>query len=138
MNTREVSHPDPRIRRAGCKYAAAILNHTNPCRGDGNMKEQVQRFVESVERYQLMSRRVREVLLEYGIPVAFHLVYRNFANRVLKVKDKFELLTRHIQILEAEQRAVMYGCDRQVLERICRDVLDYDVEKMAAELNYGP
>jgi len=137
MNIASITHPDPRVQRAGRKYAAALLNHTNPNRGDGNLREQVQNFMESSERYHVMVRRMREVLDELAIPQAMGLVYRNFGLRVLKVMDRFALRTRHILVLEAVDRALMYGCDRQVLFRISREVLDYDIDKMAAELGMG-
>ena len=135
MNIADISHPDPRIQRTCRRYALGLMRNPNVRRGDGNVQEQVQNYMESTERYQILSLRVREILTEYDIPYSVSLVYRNFANRVLKVMDKYELLTRHIQILEAVDRGIMYGCDRQILFRICRDILGYDIEETGRELH---
>ena len=105
-------------------------------RGDGNLKEQLGRYLQATERLQVLSRRVREVMEEQGVPLSAILPYRNFARRVLKLIDKFEMRTRYIMVMEAVGDAVAYGCDQAILVRICRDVLGYDIEDRGQEPNY--
>jgi len=135
MNFAEITHPDPLVMRASRRYAARVANNPMVRRGDGNVAEQVQRYMKSSERFQVLSRRVREVLDDLRIPRFMSLPYRNFALCTLKVMDRFELRTRHIMILEAVDRAAAYGCRRDVLERICRDALGYDIEETVRELH---
>ena len=136
MNLGDIKHPDPRVQLACRRYAAGIMRDPRIRRRDGNVEEQVRRFMESSERYHLTVRWIGEILNESGIPLSSSLPYRNFAGRVIKVMEKFELLTRHMQILEALNRAVAYGCNPAVLYRICREVLKYDIDEKAAELKF--
>ena len=135
MNLADITHPDPRVQRACRRYASALVRHSGMRRGDGNLKEQLGRYLQATERHQVLVRRVREVLEDYDIPMSLGQPYRNFAARVLRVMGKFELRTRHILILEAVDRALAYGCDRQILKRICREVCGYDFEERGRALN---
>ena len=106
-------------------------------RGDGNLREQMARYLEAAERFQLIVRRVREVLEDYDIPQSLGQHYRNFASRVLKITGRFELLTRHVMVVEAVRDAVAYGCNQGILERISREVTGYDIEERGRELKCG-
>jgi len=136
MNLFDIKHPDPRIQSAGRHYAAGLLREPGVRRGDCEVVEQTQRYLESVERYQMLARRVRELLDEYEMPYSVCLLYRNFAYRVRKVLDRFESVTRYVLVCEALGRAVAYGCDRPVLRRICKEVLGYDLD--LADRENGP
>ena len=137
MNLAEITHPDPGVQRVCRRYAARVMSDQRVRRGDGNLKEQVQHYLEFVERSRVLAGKVREVLDSQEVPKAFSLLYCNFAKRVRKVMDRFALRSRHLQILEAMDRFRMYGLDEQTLQRICRDVLGYDIEEMGRELGIG-
>jgi len=136
VNLADITHPDPRVQRACRRYASALMRNSSMRRGDGNLKEQLGRYLQATERLQVLSRRVREVMEEQGVPLSAILPYRNFARRVLKLIDKFEMRTRYIMVMEAVGDAVAYGCDQAILVRICRDVLGYDIEDRGQEPNY--
>jgi len=134
----DIYHPNNRVERACRRYARSLMNGSNSRRGDGNIKEQVQRFQESSERYSLVNLKVRQLLNSYPIPHWCSLLYVNFTNHVTKIMDRYESRTRYYLVLESLNRWMAYGCQEKVLKQICRELLNYDVDKAAQEANAAP
>ena len=137
MNLAEVTHPDHRVERASRRYARTLLTGTNPHRGDGDIREQVQRYQEARVRLATMEQQVRQLLNDRDVPYWFCIHYVNFARRVNRVMSRFESKTRWYMVQEAVARWQAYGCDTEILEEICRVVLDLDPDEQTTEGTAG-
>lgn len=129
MNLAEITHPDRRVEMASRRYARTLLTGSNPHRGDGNIREQVQRYQEATVRSALLAQQVRLLLNDRDVPNWYCMLYANFARRVAKVMSKFGAKTRYLMVQEAVVRWQAYGCEREILHEVSRSVLGYDLDE---------
>jgi len=117
-----------RVGRASRRYAATIKYGRNPPRGDGDVREQAQRFEQAMVWREMRLAVVRRVLERLDILPYQQWHYLNFAKRVDKLARNFEALALRMQVGHAVDRWTDLGCDRGVLRSICREVFEIAVE----------
>lgn len=113
------------------RYVGSVRQGLVPCRADGDAAGQAANYRESAERAELRAEQVRHILNRRGGSLIQFILYRNFGLHVDKLCRDYSDETLHLRVLDAVARWVGYGCTRQILADICREVFKLEVDQYA-------
>ena len=116
------------VDRAVQRYAASLRQGSNLCRADGNSESQTENFRDAFERASLRYAQIKEVLCDSGVVVCQFVVYRSFGLHVDKLCRDYSGESLRLRALDAVLRWQCYGCTREVLKEICRQVFKLEVD----------
>ena len=116
------------VDRAIKRYATTLRQGKNPCRADGNPAGQMENYRNAIERVELRYSQIRELLMGKGVPTIHFSFYRSFGLHVDKLCRDHAGETLRAGVAAAIARWVCYGCAREVLADICREVFKLEVD----------
>jgi hypothetical protein len=116
------------VDRAIKRYATTLRQGKNPCRADGNPAGQMENYRNAIERVELRYSQIRELLMGKGVPTIHFSFYRSFGLYVDKLCRDHAGETLRLRTNDAVARWVNYGCAREVLADICREVFKLEVD----------
>jgi hypothetical protein len=110
------------------RYVRSIRQGSAPCRADGNAEGQASNYREAAERAELRAEQVRHILNERGVSLIQYVLYRSFGLHVDKLCRDYSDESLRLRALDAVLRWQCYGCTREVLKEICRQVFKLEVD----------
>jgi hypothetical protein len=108
------------------RYVRSVRRGSVPCRADGDANSQAANYRDAVERTELRAEQIRHILNERGVSLIQFVVYRNFGLHVDKLCRGYSGESLRLMVTDAIARWVSYGCAREVLADICREVFALD------------
>ena len=121
---RSILSVDCAVRR----YAGSVRQGSVPCRADGNADGQAANYREAAERTELRAEQVRKVIMAHGVSLIQFMIYRNFGLHMDKLFRDYTAESLRSGVAAAIARWVCYGCAREVLADICREVFKLEVD----------
>jgi hypothetical protein len=116
------------VARATRRYAGSVRQVSVPCRADGDSAGQTDNYRDAAERSELRYEQVKKVLCDLGVPTIQFVTYRGFSLHVDKLCRDYDGETLRARVLDAMLRWICYGCTREVLADICREVFKLEVD----------
>jgi hypothetical protein len=116
---------------AACsRYERALLRGRCSRRADGNVAEQVARYR---ERYAVVAEEdalIRDVLMEFSLPLTAYLGCANLARHLARLGRKYTQTTLRNVTREAVYGPLGLGLERQVIDRLCQAVLGFGLTEL--------